>query len=49
MSGPYDNPFDDGSAGTEYIQNITDLDPYDWTDAQPDTYCPDCTPNTLME
>jgi hypothetical protein len=49
MSGPYDNPFDDGSVGTEYIQNITDLEPYDWTDAQPDTYCPDCTPDTLME
>ena len=49
--GLYDNPFDDGSDGTQYIQNITDLPAYDWTYAQPDDYCAAdaCTPTTLME
>ena len=49
MSGPYDNPFDDGSFGTEYIQNIEDLPQYDWTYGQADDMCPDCTPTTLAE
>ena len=49
MSGPYDNPFDDGSWGTEYIQNIEDLPQYDWTYGQADDMCPDCTPTTLAE
>ena len=50
-SGMWDNPFDDGSIGTEYIQNIQDLPQYDWTYAQPDDYClaDQCTPTTLAE
>ena len=48
-SGLYDNPFNDGSAGTSYIQDIGDLPKYDWTDAQPDDYGPDITPTTLAE
>ena len=50
-SGLYDNPFDNGSIGTEYIQNIQDLPQYDWTYAQPDDYglVDQVTPTTLAE
>ena len=50
-SGLYDNPFDNGSIGTEYIQNIQDLPQYDWTYAQPDDYglVDQVTPTTLTE
>jgi hypothetical protein len=50
-SGAYDNVFDNGSSGTQYIQSIQDLPTYGWTDAQPDDYCKEdaCTPITLAE
>ena len=50
-SGAYDNVFDNGSSGTQYIQSIQDLPAYGWTDAQPDDYCKAdaCTPITLAE
>ena len=50
-SGLYDNPFDNGSFGTQYIQNISSVPAYTWTDAQPDDYCAAdaCTPTSLLE
>ena len=49
--GFYDNVLDDGSTGTQYIQNIQSLPAYEWTNAQPDDYCnaDACTPITLTE
>ena len=50
-SGLWDNVFDDGSNGTQYIANITALPQYSWTDAQPDDYgeADQVTPTTLTE
>lgn len=50
-SGLFDNVFDDGSDGTQYIQSINDMPHYSWTYAQPDTYGAEAaeTPTTLAE
>ena len=50
-SGLWDNVFDDGSPGTQYIANITSLPQYHWSWAQPDDYgeADQITPITLTE
>lgn len=50
-SGLYDNVFANGSDGTQYIEDISTLPQYDWTNAQPDDYgwADQVTPTTLTE
>ncbi|EKX53199.1 hypothetical protein GUITHDRAFT_100909 [Guillardia theta CCMP2712] len=49
--GVWDNPFDDGSFGTQYIANVDELPQYSWTFNQPDDYgaADQITPTTLTE